>query len=133
MVLMLPFALLLLLFPAAVLNGRVGDKVMLALLLHGPDAAFNTAASAASASAVINRRVGDEVMLTLLLHGAVFAPLPGGNYLQLAGTSVQAVSMQVDICSMFTNQLQPKSTKEHQQIIYSEIHRYIINGRNQDA
>jgi hypothetical protein len=36
-------------------------------------------------------RVGDEVMLVLLLHGALFAPLPGGNYVQLAGTPVHTV------------------------------------------
>jgi hypothetical protein len=36
-------------------------------------------------------RVGDELMLALLLHGAVFAPLPGGNYVQLAGTPVHTV------------------------------------------
>jgi hypothetical protein len=31
-------------------------------------------------------------MLALLLHGALFAPLPGGNYVQLAGTPVHTVS-----------------------------------------
>jgi hypothetical protein len=42
--------------------------------------------------AVLLGRVGDEVMLVLLLHGAVFSPLPGGNYVQLAGTPVHTVS-----------------------------------------
>jgi hypothetical protein len=36
--------------------------------------------------------VGDAVMLALLLHGAVFSPLPGGNYVQLAGTPMHTVS-----------------------------------------
>jgi hypothetical protein len=36
-------------------------------------------------------RVGDELMLALLLHGAIFQPLPGGNYVQLAGTPVHTV------------------------------------------
>jgi hypothetical protein len=36
-------------------------------------------------------RVGDELVLALLLHGAVFALLPGGNYVQLAGTPLHTV------------------------------------------
>jgi hypothetical protein len=44
-------------------------------------------------------------MLALLLHGAIFAPLPGGNYLQLAGTPAQAVRRLETETIVFTKQL----------------------------
>ena len=55
----------------------------------------STAAALSSPEwATLLSRVGDELMLALLLQGVVFAPLPGGNYVQLAGAPVHTVSKQ---------------------------------------
>jgi hypothetical protein len=40
----------------------------------------------------LHARVGDELMLHLLLHAAIFAPLPNGCYLQLAGRCINDVA-----------------------------------------
>ncbi|WIA23695.1 hypothetical protein OEZ85_000387 [Tetradesmus obliquus] len=53
----------------------------------------STAAALSSPDwATLLSRVGDELMLALLLQGAVFAPLPGGNYVQLAGAPVHTLA-----------------------------------------
>jgi hypothetical protein len=65
--------------------------------------------------AVLLGRVGDEVMLALLLHGAVFSPLPGGNYVQLAGTPVHTVRRSWVIYVIYLIYFS---------LIYSEFHHY---------
>lgn len=70
------------------LNGGGGGQVP--GLYHAEAAAANTSAPLLWAEPWqrLLGRVGDALMSHLLTHAAIFAPLPNGNYLQLAGRSI---------------------------------------------